>query len=76
MSGFDQKFWLEVGCIPRRRKLCFLFPSSVEEMKLIIGPGGLFELLRAPPGQRHPTFDPNPNSPHAAVGMILRVQED
>ena len=31
-----------------------------------LGPGGLFELLRVPPGQRHPTFDPNPNSPHGS----------
>ena len=34
VSGFDQKFWLEVGCVPRRQKFCFLFPSSVELKKL------------------------------------------
>ena len=27
-----------------------------------LGPGGLWELLRVPTGQRHPTFDPNPSS--------------
>ena len=31
-----------------------------------LGPGGLFELLRVPTGQRHPTFDPNPSSPYGS----------
>ena len=31
-----------------------------------LGPGGLLELLRVPPGQRHPTFDPNPSSPYGS----------
>ena len=35
----------------------------LQHIMLKLGPGGLWELLRAPPGQRHPAFDPNPNSP-------------
>ena len=31
-----------------------------------LGPGGLWELLRVPPGQRHPAFDPSPNSPYGS----------
>ena len=31
-----------------------------------LGPGGSWELLRAPTGQRHPAFDPNPSSPHGS----------
>ena len=32
-----------------------------------LGPGGLWELLRVPTGQRHPAFDPNPSSPYVGI---------